>query len=140
MLTAVSGRYSNTVTYSYDDAGRQASESIQIGGQTYTTLTEYDAAGQVSKLTYPDGKEVERSYSTRGQLTGIDFDGTTIDTRTYDDGGRMLTSSYNNGVSETRAYNNDNTLASISFSGASVGDLSYNWDDNRYLTPPQVQH
>ena len=66
--------------------------------------------------------------------------GTTIDTRTYDDGGRMLTSSYNNGVSETRAYNNDNTLASISFSGASVGDLSYNWDDNRYLTPPQVQH
>ncbi|EMI28555.1 Rhs family protein [Rhodopirellula europaea SH398] len=138
MLTAVSGRYSNTVSYTYDDAGRKASESIQIGGQTYTILTDYDAAGQVSKLTYPDGKEVDRSYSGRGQLAGIDFDGTTIDTRTYDDGGRMFTSSYNNGVSETRAYNNDNTLASISFSGASIGNLSYGWDANKNKTSEGV--
>jgi RHS repeat-associated protein len=134
MLTAVSGRYGNTVSYTYDEAGRKATEALTIGGQTYTTATVYDVTGQVSKLTYPDGKEVDRSYSERGQLTGIDFDGTTIDTRTYDDGGRMLTSSYNNGVGETRAYNNDNTLASINFSGAAIGNLSYNWDANKNKT------
>ncbi|OYP36784.1 hypothetical protein CGZ80_06960 [Rhodopirellula sp. MGV] len=134
MLTAVSGRYGNTVTYTYDDAGRKASEAIQIGGQTYTVLTDYDVAGQVSKLTYPDGKEVDRTYTDRGQLAGIDFDSTTIDTRTYDDGGRMLSSTYNNGVGETRAYNNDNTLASISFSGASIGNFSYDWDANKNKT------
>jgi len=122
MLTAVSGRYGNTVTHTYDDAGRKATEAIQIGGQTYTTLTDDDAAGQVSKLTYPNGKEVDRTYTARGQLAGIDFDAVTIDTRTYDDGGRMLTSAYNNGVSETRAYNNDNTLASINFTGAPIGN------------------
>jgi len=67
-------------------------------------------------------------------MVGIDFDATTIDTRTYDDGGRMLTSAYNNGVSETRAYNNDNTLASINFTGAPIDNLSYNWDANKNKT------
>ena len=36
MLTAVSGRYSNTVTHTYDTAGRKATESLTISGQTYT--------------------------------------------------------------------------------------------------------
>jgi len=54
MLTAVSGRYSNTVTYTFDSAGRKSTESLTIAGQTYTSTTDYDAAGRVAKLTYPD--------------------------------------------------------------------------------------
>ena len=138
MLTAVSGRYSNTVTYTYDSAGRKATESLTISGQTYTSGTEYDEAGRVSKLTYPDSSEVIRSYTQRGQLATLAVGSTTIDTRSYDDGGRMTASSYNNGVSEARAYNTDNTLASISFSGAAVGDLSYGWDANKNKTSETI--
>ena len=125
---------SHTDTFTYDDASRKATEGLTVGGQTYTTTTAYDAVGQVSSLTYPDGTVIDRSYTDRGQLAGLDYNQTTIDARTYDDGGRMLTSNYNNGVSETRAYNNDNTLSGISFSGASIGNLSYGWDVNKNKT------
>ncbi|WP_197455952.1 RHS repeat protein [Stieleria neptunia] len=138
MLTAASGRYSNTVTYTYDVAGRKATEALTIDSVTYTTATDYDATGQVSTLTYPDGTEVDRTYTDRGQLATIALDSTTVDTRTYDDGGRMLTSTYNNGVAETRAYNSDNTLSSISYTGAAIGNLSYGWDDNKNKTSESI--
>ncbi|WP_197454749.1 RHS repeat domain-containing protein [Stieleria varia] len=86
----------------------------------------------------PDGSDVVRTYTDRGQLATIALGSTTIDTRTYDDGGRMLTSVYNNGVSETRTYNVDNTLASISYSGAAIGNYTYGWDDNKNKTSESI--
>ncbi|TWT80045.1 tRNA(Glu)-specific nuclease WapA precursor [Planctomycetes bacterium CA13] len=138
MLTATSGRYGNTVSYTYDEAGRKSTESTTLGGQTYTTTTNYDDLGQVSSLTYPDGSPVVRTYSDHGQLETVAFNNTTVDTRTYDDGGRMTGSSYNNGVSESRTYNTDNTLAGITFSGAPIGDLTYGWDANKNKTSETI--
>ncbi len=138
MLSAVSGRYSNTVTYTYDDAGRKATEALTFGGQTYTTTTDYDLAGQVSGYTYPDGTAVGRTYTDRGQLATLSYASTTVDTRTYDDGGRMTGSAYNNGVSEARTYNTDNTLASITHSGAAVGNYTYGWDANKNKTSEAI--
>lgn len=138
MLSAEKGRYSNTVGLSYDDAGRKSSESLTIYGQTYTCTSEYDGAGRLCKLIYPDGTEVVRGYTDRGELETLKVDGTTIDTRTYDNAGRMLTSTYNNGVGETRSYNDDGTLASINFTGAPVGDLAYTWDANKNKTSESI--
>jgi len=138
MLTAVCGRYGNTVTYTYDTADRKSTESLTIAGQTYTSETQYDAAGRVSLLIYPDASEVSRDYTARGQLETISLDSTTIDTRAYDDGGRMTSSSYNNGVSESRTYNNDNTVASINYTGAAIGNLSYTWDFNLNKTSETI--
>ncbi|XZE56146.1 hypothetical protein SH139x_002227 [Planctomycetaceae bacterium SH139] len=138
MLTAVSGGYANTVTYTYDSAGRKATEALTISGQTYTTTISYNAAGQLTGYTYPDGTAVGRSYTDRGQLYELTHASSTIDTRTYDDGGRMTGSSYGNGVSESRSYNTDNTLASISFSGAAIGTYSYGWDDNKNKTSESI--
>src|SRR6056297_1058378 len=138
MLSAVSGRYSNTVTLTYDSAGRKSTESLTVSSQTYTSTTEYDAAGRVSKLIYPDASEVTRTYTARGQLHTLAVGATTLDTRAYDDGGRMTSSGYNNGVSESRSYNNDNTLASISFSGAAIGTYSYTWDANKNKTSESI--
>ncbi len=138
MLTAASGRYSNTVTYTYDDAGRKSTEALTIAGQTYTTTTTYNAAGQVTGYSYPDGTAVARSYTDRGQLATIAVDGTTIDTRSYDDGGRMTSSVYNNGVTQSRVYNNDNTLASITHTGAAIGNYSYGWDENKNKTSETI--
>ena len=62
MLTATSGRYANTVSYTYDDAGRKASESLQIAGQTYTTSMAYNDLGQVCLLyTSPSPRDRTRS-------------------------------------------------------------------------------
>ena len=138
MLTATSGRYSNTVTLTYDTAGRKASESLTISGRTYTSGTQYDAAGRVSKLIYPDSSEVTRIYTARGQLATLAVGLTTIDTRTYGDSGRLISSSYNNGVGQTRSYNDDGTLATINFSGAPIGDLSYTWDANQNKTSEAI--
>jgi RHS repeat-associated protein len=138
MLSAASGRYTNTVAFTYDDAGRKSSEALTISGQTYSCSTQYDSAGQVSKLIYPNTSEVTRTYTARGQLETIRLGTTTIDTRTYDDGGRMTASSYNNGVSESRSYNNDNTLATINYTGASIGNLAYTWDANKNKTAETI--
>jgi len=125
---------SNTVMLVYDETGRKSTESLTIAGQTYTSTTDYDAAGRVAKLTYPDASEVTRTYTERGQLPTLAIGSTTIDSRTDDDGGRMTASSYNNAVSESRAYNTDNTLSSIVFTAAAIGDLSYGWDENKNKT------
>ncbi|TWT84398.1 tRNA nuclease WapA precursor [Planctomycetes bacterium CA13] len=126
------------VSYTYDEAGRKSTESTTLGGQTYTTTTNYDDLSQVSGLTYPDGTPVVRTYTDRGQLETVAFNNTTVDTRTYDDGGRMTGSSYSNGVSESRTYNADNTLAGIAFSGAPIGDLTYGWDANKNKTSETI--
>ena len=135
MLIANSGRYSNEVAFIYDAAGRKATESLTVLGHTYVVGTQYDAAGRIAKLIYPDSSEVHRSYTARGELYQISqkvVGGslTVIDTRVYDDAGRMISSNYSNGVSQVHSYNTDNTLAGIAFSGASIGDLAYTWDVN----------
>ncbi len=140
MLTAYSGRYSNTVGYAYDAAGRKKSESLTIAGQTYTTATGYNARGELTKYTYPDSTVVDRTYTARGELYQLKHAGTTIDTRAYDNGGRMSSSTLNNGVVDTRAYGTDNTLSSITFtgSGTSIGNLSYAWDNNHNKTSETI--
>ncbi|MFO0940477.1 MAG: RHS repeat-associated core domain-containing protein [Pirellulales bacterium] len=133
MLTGQSGRYSNTVGYSHDSAGRRKAESLTISGQTYTTTVAFNARGERTQYTYPDGTVVGRSYTERGELYQLIHAGTIVDTRVYDNGGRKISSTYNNGVVESRTYNNDNKLSSISFggSGSAIGNLGYGWDNNQ---------
>jgi RHS repeat-associated protein len=141
MLTAASGRYTNTVTQTYDIAGRLTTEALTIAGQTYTTQRAYDSRSQLSQLTYPDGSVVQRSYNNEGQLHQITYGGTVRDTRTYDNGGRLATSTYGNGVSQTFAYRPDNTTASITFAhpgsvatNLRLGSYTYTWDANKNKT------
>ena len=140
MLTAISGRYSNTVTYVYDPVGRKASESLTIAGQTYTTGLGYSQRGELSKYTYPDGAVVDRLYTARGELYQVKHNTTLMDTRAYDDGGRLASSTLGNGVVETRGYNADNTLSTISFggSGTAIGNLTYTWDSNKNKTSETI--
>jgi len=90
-----------SVTYGFNNAGRQSTIANALAETTTTTTC------------YPDGSEVNRTYTARGQLQTIALGTTTIDTRVYDNGGRMTSSSYNNGVIESRTYQTDNTLATI---------------------------
>ena len=138
MLTAVNGRYTNTVTYAFDPAGRKASEGLTISGQTYTIGSSYNARNELVKYTYPDGSVADRAYTARGALSQLKLDTATVDTRTYDDGGRMLTSVLGNGITETRAYRTDNLLTSINSSNTNLGNLAYTWDANKNKTAETI--
>jgi len=139
LLTAESGRYGNVASMTYDLAGRLEDESLEIGTRTYTVSREYNNLGQLAKLVYPDGTEVEQEYTDRGQLKLVKYDSTTIATRAYDDGGRLTSSVYNNGVSSTFNYRSssgdkDNQLSSIATTnnGAEkIGTYSYAYDSNK---------
>ena len=138
MLTAVSGRYTNTVAYAYDPAGRKATEGLTISGQTYTIGSSYNARNELVSYTYPDGSVADRAYTARGALSQLKLDTATVDTRTYDDGGRMLTSVLGNGITETRAYRTDNLLTSINSSNTNLGNLAYTWDANKNKTAETI--
>jgi len=126
MLTAVGGRYSNTVTYTYDSAGRKSTESLTISGQTLHIDDRLRCRRASFQVDLP---RCQRSDSHLHASVGNWRRSPWAAPRSTP--ARMMTaSSYNNGVSESRAYNTDNTLASISFTGAAIGDLSYRWDGN----------
>ena len=138
MLTAVSGRYNNTVGYAFDPVGRKASESLTIAGQTYTVGSEFNARNELVKYTYPDSSIANRAYTARGALSELKLDSSVIDTRSYDDGGRMTTDVLGNGITETRAYRTDNLLSTISFSNTNIGNLGYSWDANKNKTAETI--
>jgi RHS repeat-associated protein len=140
MLTAANGRYSNTVTYTYDPIGRKATESLAIASRTYTTTSEYNSRGELTKVTYPDNSISERTYHDTGALHLLKLDGSTISTRTYDDGRRLTGETLGNGVTETRTYSTDNLLTGISYggTGTSIGNLSYTWDANKNKTSETI--
>jgi RHS repeat-associated protein len=138
MLTAVSGRYTNTVAYAYDPVGRKGSESLTIASQTYTVGSEFNARNELTKYTYPDGSIANRAYTARGALSELKLDSSVIDTRTYDDGGRLTSEVLGNGITETRAYRTDNLLSSINYSNTNVGNLAYSWDANKNKTAETI--
>jgi RHS repeat-associated protein len=140
ILTAVSGRYSNTVGHGYDLVGRKSTESLTTNGQTYTITTDYNVRGELIKYTYPDSSIQDRSYHANGALNQLKLDGNTISTRSYDDGTRLTGETLGNGVTETRAYSNDNLLTSITFggTGTAIGNLSYTWDANKNKTSETI--
>lgn len=138
MLTAIKGRYANTVTRTYDDGGRLATESLTTFGQTYAVAQEYDAAGRLNRTTLPDGKLVEQTFTPRGQLASLAYDGQSLETREYDAGRRLVTQeSVKSGaanVVSTRTYREDSLLASLTRPNVAGLSFTYNWDANKNKT------
>ncbi len=123
----------------FDSRGRRkATEALTIGGQTYTTNIQYNARGELTQYTYPDGSVVDRTYHPTGSLHQVKLAGTALDTRTYDNGGRLSTSAYSNGITTTWSYRNDNLVTSINATSpagtpndSKVANLPYTWDANK---------
>ena len=131
-LTAASGRYGNTLTFAYDQAGRLDSESLTMGGQTYVIGRSYDAANRLTGLTYPDSATVGRTYTNRNQLQQVTYNSATAASFSYDPGRRrsMRTLGDTPGTETSYAYSTgDNTLASIST--PNLPGFSYSFDANK---------
>ncbi len=136
MLTAIKGRYANTVTFTYAD-GRKATETLTIFGQTYAVGYGYDAAGKENTLTYPDGTVVNRGYTNRGQLAAVNLTptggaATSVATFVYDAGRRESSRTLGNGLVTSRSYQADNQVTLIAT--PNVESLAYTYDANKNPT------
>jgi YD repeat-containing protein len=139
LLTAASGRYNNTVTFSYDQAGRRASESLTVGGQTYTATRGYNATGRLTSLTYPDGSVVGQSVTARNQIQQVTYQGNTVASFTYDNGRRMATRVLGDtpGTTTTWAYvTGDNLISSVTT--PNLPGFTYAYDTNKNKTSEAI--
>ena len=142
-MTAIKGRYNNTVTFAHDEAGRLASESLTIDGNTYTVTHSFDQAGRQAGTTYPDGSIVSRTFTSRGQLQQVDYDGdgpggdpaSLVAAFQYDPGHRETQRTHGNGIVTNRTYTrSDNLVTSIDVPGHPGLSFAYTYDKNKNVS------
>ena len=111
-VTALTG--GAAVSYTYDALSRVKTE-IQAQG---TVSYDYDAAGRMTKLTWPDSFYVNYDYDVSGAVTKVRENGATsgvdvLATYEYDDLGRRTKLTRGNGVVTDYAYDGASRLTDL---------------------------
>lgn len=115
-----------SVTYTYDKAGQATAVTDAIGSRTLTYDTVghltaangfsyvYDAAGNITSRTYPDGEKTTYTYNQDNEQTGQTADGATT-SYTYDASGRLTNTTLPStvGFSESRTYDASGRLTNV---------------------------
>ncbi len=138
---------SGSENYSYDNIGRLVNMSKVIGGTAYNVGYQYNAAGDLTKLTYPSGRIVQYSYDAVGHLCAVAPSTSSCSTHTnpyltisssdYDPAGHPLFATYGNGVVATSSYTPARSqLATVSYSKGFYFGLQY-WYQNDSTNCPQ---
>ncbi|MCX6875120.1 MAG: DUF6531 domain-containing protein [Verrucomicrobia bacterium] len=130
--------------YAYDTRGR-VTGSVQNGK---TVGYEYDAAGNRSKLIYPDATFITYTYDELNRLQRIrDGDGADVAVFSYDALGRRSQLDLANGTRAAYAYDNANRLLNLANTKVSdnsvLSSFGYNYDrsgNRRTMTTPQGTH
>ncbi|WPV66931.1 FG-GAP-like repeat-containing protein [Chitinophaga sp. LS1] len=109
-LTKVTGFDGDVTEYTYDNLRRSLSEKITTDGNAFNTQYGYDAYNNLTKITYPSGVTVSRTYDRNGTVTGVQMgEGTGATTLFTASGmnslGYYTGYSYGNGKSTTESYN-----------------------------------
>jgi RHS repeat-associated protein len=140
-LTHTTNEVNTASRYYYDIMGRlqQQTSCNPIGcGYAIQMAATYDLAGNMTSLTYPDGRKVSQSYDKINRLTSINYaawNSTAINTSylssmSYAPPGEFTGATLGNGIMESAHYNPRQSLSSLSYSN-SIGALwgkNYTWD------------
>lgn len=122
-IALVQDAQGNQSTFDYDDAGNLTTLSYPDGSQE--TIT-YDAAGNPTGYTSRSGDQITYSYNARGQLLRKDYpDGFWV-TYTYDAAGNMTTASDASGTITMIYEANTDRLAKITYPSGRYFEFSYN--------------
>lgn len=105
-LTNTVDQNGHNATYGYDALGRVVSEANKYGG---TKLSQYDLAGQRTRLTWTDGFYITYDHLVTGETTAMRENGATsgvgvLGTYTYDNLGRRTNIAKGNGTTTSYAY------------------------------------
>jgi RHS repeat-associated protein len=122
---------SGITSYGYNTFGDVVSDVKVIDGVSYTTSYLYDGAGNITDITYPDGRIVSYVRDAAGQLTQVN---TSVDSVTtaiisnaaYEPFGPVTSMTYANGVSMDYAYDQAYRVTGITMNG--LLDKSYGLD------------
>ncbi len=137
--SATQNQNSAATIYSYDPMGRISGEAILTPGSlsapggaiAYPLQVQYDLAGNISQLTYPDGRVVKQTLNSAGQIIGSalqSYGGQApspgynyLASATYWPNGAVNNMTFGNGASETFSLNNRLQTSEIKVVGAPPG-------------------
>lgn len=109
-----------TTTYDYDGAGNLTEVTYPNGDSLSYT---YDTAGRRTAMTYPDDSTVDYSYDGNGRLTAVTHSTGGTASYGYDDDGRLLTETLSDGTTRSYQYT-DGRLTSYTQNGTTT-NLTY---------------
>ncbi|WP_254640740.1 RHS repeat-associated core domain-containing protein [Burkholderia sp. GbtcB21] len=127
---------SYAVSYAWDNAGRLLNTSA--GGKTLNF--QYDAAGNRTQTTWPDGFNTTTSYDALNRPSVIKENGSAaLATYNYDDLSRATTITFGNGTSVQRGYDNQGGLSTLTNALTAAGDqVQYTYARNQVLDVTSV--
>lgn len=119
LTTTSLGAYGESATY--DALGHQTSETGPLGTISY----QYDAAGRLTRITWPDGFYVTYDHDAAGEVTTVKENGTTaLATYSYDNLGRRWQIVRGNGANTQYDYDGVSRLQDLSHYLPAVGAIS----------------
>ena len=136
-LTSATDQPGST-SLTYDERGNVTAESrVVTGAGTLNTSTAYDAAGNISSITYPSATLVAYTRDTMGRVTGITAKppgaGSPSNVATsiaYEPFGPATGLTFGNGLVESRGYDLDYRPTTIAATTPTVQNLSYTYFAN----------
>ena len=137
-VTSVDGP-AGTFGFAYDAVGHVTSETSPGG---YGVVSEYDTAGNRTRVIYPDGTPFRYVYDELNRLTEIrDSEHDLVVAYAYDGRSRLESRWNANGTSSMYGYNEDGTVATIKhqFDGASV-TYTYNYEAAGHLSGVEISN
>ncbi|MBQ8940723.1 MAG: hypothetical protein IJ062_02725, partial [Firmicutes bacterium] len=122
-----------TITRTYDSLNRVTSYT---NTNDQTIGYEYDAFGNLKKLTYPDNKQVSYTYNANNQMTKVKDWNNRETNYAYDNNGRLSSITRPDGSVETYTYNAAGQLThAIDQNGNTIiNEYSYAYDADGNIT------
>ena len=131
--------HSGSTTYRYDRRGNiiRADTTIDIDSQShsFTMQYAYDAADNLTQITYPSGRTVDYTRNALGQLTAINSTSnhqsqTLVDQIQYQAFGPIQSLRYGNGLNHNRSFNLDQRVTAHSTGIAQSKNIVYDANGN----------
>jgi len=120
---------SHTITYAWDNAGRQLNTTA--GGKT--VAYQYDPAGNRTRTTWPGTFYVATSYDALNRPTALTENGSvSLASYAYDDLSRRTTVTLGNGTTVQRTYDNQGAMATLkNFLASTAQEVQYTYVRNQ---------
>ncbi|MCG3134770.1 MAG: hypothetical protein HMLKMBBP_02132 [Planctomycetes bacterium] len=127
----------STVQYTYDSLSRVLTEvqgANPLGSTGKTVTNEWDAEGNLTKITYPSGFVVNREYAEISMLTGLE-DGSSVSIATFEHWGhhRSKKTTFGSGATANRSYDGYRRPTEIfhkTSGGTEFAGFDYGYDAN----------
>lgn len=136
-LCAVVDSTGGSMGFAYNSQGLLASQSHQIGGNSYSTSWVYDAQGRVTQQMYPNGDRINLQYAY-GKVASMSatIGGVTQNVLTdigYQPMGPVSSWLYGNGLARSYNYDTDLRLTGLAVSNNTQA-LGFGWNNLDRIT------